>query len=470
MKAHIPHSLTPPILRGGSSWFYQPFRLGFWIVSPGPRMWWRLFTYSRRTALSSLVAPSLGTLLTAVTARLLGSEEYGGLATVATFVGWFNILAAFPAAGLVPNLIATGTHAQQPYERRCAAALLLTIVLGVAAAGIAIILTPLGLRLYQIEHLRAVAYLLCLGFIFTPPAIFALLILQATGRLKAWALLNVIFYVVLITCVGVAALVVRPFSMRAYAIALTISGTINTLTGLVIDVRILGWRNLVRPDFSIVPRVIREGWGGWVAVVCNVLAAVGVSTMIIKQVGRTELGYYQLVATVGVWVTTVIGSVSVPALSAWSTTAARGSYRRLMRELRMRQLATTSLHILAAVIALVFGREILHALYGEMADHCMTLLYMSTIYWIAVGFACWYWIALTAMGHPGMVMIPNVIWAIIFPGVTWILCRTTDMGAASAMAGQAVAHIAWAAAYEVIFWRLMHKKWRESLDAAQPPQ
>jgi len=135
----------------------------------------------------------------------------------------------------------------------------------------------------------------------------------------------------------------------------------------------------------------------------------------------------------------------------------------------MRQLATTSLHILAAVIALVFGREILHALYGEMADHCMTLLYVSTLYWIAVGFACWYWIALTAMGHPGMVMIPNMIWAIIFPGVTWILFRTTNMGVASAMAGQAVAQIAWAAAYEVIFWQLMHKKRRQQTQPASEP-
>jgi len=434
-----------------NKWLFEPFRWGIWVVDPGPRMWWRLFVDSKATAVSSVLAPSLGTLLTALIARLLGSEQYGRLATLTVYTGWFGVIASYPTASLVASFIAEGRQQGTPYRRKCATGLILALALGLAATLAALLLLPRGLAYYQVPEQRLAGIMLCFSFVLAPPSSFCLVLLQAMGRLRLWAALNVFFYVVLMGCVALAGWLIRPFSIEVYLAAVTIAGVINAVTGLLTCVRVLTLHDLLRPDLSVIRPQAREGFGGWVASLANTLGAMGLNTLIVKCAGRTELGFYQLAATVGAWVYSVVTSVTVPALPRWSALAARGGLSTVRRDMRLRQTATGSFQILLAILVLFFAPQILTALYGPDYRACVTLLSVSVGYWIAIGFGCWYWTALTAMGHPGMVMLPNVIWCALALTTTWVLISLTPIGAVAAMVGQVVGHVGWVLSYEVMF-------------------
>jgi O-antigen/teichoic acid export membrane protein len=123
----------------------------------------------------------------------------------------------------------------------------------------------------------------------------------------------------------------------------------------------------------------------------------------------------------------------------------------MQRDLRLKMLATGSLEVLAAAVAVIFAPQILGLLYGEAYRAGAPMLRLAFIYWIASGFGCWYWIAFTAIGHPGLVMVPNILYAVVLVVVTLLLLSFTSLGVASAIVAQGMAHTAWFTSYEVLF-------------------
>lgn len=450
-----------------AAWLYAPFRWGWWVINVGPRIWWRLALVSKESAAASVVVPTLGFALTAAVARLLGDEQYGRFATVSTYIAWFAMIASYPAGALMPKFVAEGLHRGRSYQRQCATSLWFALALGVAAWVASSALLSVGLRYYGVSDLSGAAMLLSCVFVLGPVSTLNFFLLQSLGRMRLWSIMNVVFYVILLGCLGVAALAVRPLSVRAYVAASVIASAINATISLVFMAKALGPHNLLRPDAAAFLPLVRSGLGGWVAVLSNQLVAAGVSTLVVKHLGKTELGYYQLVCAVGSWVYTVIGAVTVPALSEWAVLASQHRFQRLRRDLRLRQLATGSLTILAAVPVLIFGPEIISIVYGESYKACAGMLRLSVLYWVFVGFGSWYWISFSAMGHPGRVMLPNVAYSIVMMGTTWMLLTVVPIGMLAPVAGLAAGHFSWMAVYEVIFRRTLARESNRTHASAQ---
>jgi O-antigen/teichoic acid export membrane protein len=245
----------------------------------------------------------------------------------------------------------------------------------------------------------------------------------------------------------------RPLDVTDCVAASVASSVLNAGAGLLISLRLLTPAHAFRPDRTVVPRILRQGLGGWVAVLCATFASLIVATLLSRRVGSTALGHYQLVLTIGAWVYAVISSVNVPVLSLWAALASQGRLRGLRRNLRVHQMATASLSLLAAVAAVAAAPQILDLLYGSAYRENATVLRIAAVAWVSLGFGCWYWISFTALGHPGWVMVPNIVWGAVQVVSAWALIRWFSLGIAGAIAAYAIAYVCWCLSYEVIFRR-----------------
>lgn len=433
------------------TWLFTPARWTLWMLWPGPRIWWHLFDDSKRSAVASVVVQSFGTFLTAVTARLLGADQYGQLAILSTCIGWFGIIASYPTLGLMARIMADGKASHQPYERRCATGLFLAMGFGLIAMLVGLCLLGIGLRYYGVRQLFWPGVLLCLTFPLATPSSFCVYLLQVSGRLTLWAILTLLFGFIPIGSLLVANLLKSPLTIADCITATFIATVINAMIGAAICVRLLSARNLQHPDFSLAGRMLHAGLGGFVATLACTFSNLSVATMIAKYVGSTALGHYQLVATISGWVYAVVISVSVPTLSRWAALAAQARLQAMVRSLRFRQSGTGALSIIAAILVLFFAPQILHFLYGPSFRSSATLLRLATPAWVALGFGAWYWIAFTAMGHPGRVMGSNIAWGMTQISLAWLLMAFTSLGIYGAMLAYVAAYCAWLFTYEAIF-------------------
>ena len=445
-----------------TAWLFAPARWALWLLGPGPRIWWMLFDDSRWSALASVAIQTLGTILTAVAARLLGQVGYGELATLTTCAGWFGIIASYPTSGLIAQFRAEGLKTGEPYARRCATGLFLSLGFGATGMLVGLALLRPALRYYHMSNLFWPGALLCIMLPLAVPGGYSLYLLQSFGRIALWSWMNLLFAVIPIGMLLVAAAWFSPLTVSSYVFAMLAANALTAILGLALSARTLSIGNLLRPDFSAARRMLQAGLGGFIASVSTSFAVLAVNTLIAKSAGRTALGRYQLVTAISGWVYAVVVSVSVPALSKWSGLAAEWRVRALRRSLRMRQSGTGALSILAAALAVAFAPSILQVLYGAEYAQDALLLRLSVPAWIALGFGAWYWIAFTAMGHPGRVMSANVVWGGVQVATAWALIRWARMGAHGAMIAYAVAYVGWLATYEFVFRRTLHEAQTEA--------
>lgn len=440
-----------------SGWLFVPARWALWLIGPGPRIWWLLFDDSKSSAVASVLIQTLAAVLTAVTARLLGQVNYGELATLTTCTGWFGIIAAYPASSLVARIRAERMAAGAPYARPCAAGMALAFGFGTVAMLVAFALLPWALARYHLSHQLQPALLLCAAIPLAAPGAHGLYLLQCFGRVRRWAWMNVAFgSMPILVLLAVAAH--GPLTITGYAGAILGANMITAVLGLTLASDVLGRAALFRPEFSVVGRMLKAGVGGFTAMLCANLALLGVNTLIAVHVGRTALGHYQVVATLGAWICSVVQCVGVPALSAWAVVAAQGRLKALRRSLRLRQSGTGALAVLAGTLASVFAPSLLGLIYGPEYRENALLVRLAAPAWAAIGFACWYWIALTALGHPGRVMHSNIVWGSIHLGLAWFLIRFVGLGTTGAMIAYSAAYFAWAATYEIVFRRTLREE------------
>lgn len=444
-------------------WVLLPVRWSAAVLWSGPRVWWRLFTDSKTSAVSTVLVQTLATALAAVAAQCLGEVDYGRLAALSTCVNWFTVIYGYPTAALVARFVADGRRDGQPFERKCAACFWMGMGFATLAAAASISFLPWGLRYYGIEGLGRAGVMYSLTYLTSGPIGYCLFLLQSFGRMKLWAVLSIANTLSFLACVGGLALVAPPLTLNGYFGGVLAGNTLVGLMSVAICVRLLGWRNLLRPDFSVAGAVLRAGRGGWVASIFANMSTQGVNTMIVRMVGKTELGYYQLVNTIGVWVYNVVISVTAPALADWSEIASDGRYWSLRRNFRFRQFGTASLAVLAGATAFILAPELLAWIYGETYRAGAPLLRLSVVSWIALGLGCWYWYAFTATGHPGRVMMPNVVWGTLQLSLAYVCMSWVAPDAYGAMIAYVLAYIGWVATYEVVYQRT----WRKL--GVQPP-
>lgn len=438
-------------------WILLPVRWSATFAVTGPRIWWHLFTDSKTSAISTVVVQTLGTLLSAVAARSLGEIAYGRLAALSTCVNWFTVIYGFPTAALVARFIADGRRDGVPFERKCAAAFWLGLGFAVTAAAGSIAFLPWGLPYYGLDGLWGSGVMFSLTYITSMPIAFCLFLLQSFRRLKLWALLNIANSFSFLAGVLIVSLAAPPLTLNGYFGAILAANTVMGGISAWLCVRLLGKRNLRYPDFSVAGAVLRAGRGGWVASLFANMSLLGVNTMIVRFCGKTELGYYQLVTTLGAWVYNAIISVAAPALAEWSRTAAAGHYRSLRRDFRFRQMGTASLAILAAAAVLPFASDLLVGIYGETYRSGAALLRLSVVGWIALGAGCWYNYLFTAVRHPGRVMLPNVVWGTVQVAAGYVFMKWVAQDAMRAMWAYVLAYLAWVAVYEIVYQRTWRK-------------
>jgi O-antigen/teichoic acid export membrane protein len=446
-------------------WLFAPARWALWLLGPGPRIWWVLFDDSKLSAVASLTLQTMGAILTALTARMLGQTNYGELVTLTTTTAWFGIVASYPTSSLVAHFRAEGLKSREAYERRCATGLWMSLGFGSVAMIAGLFLLKPFLRYYQVETLFWPGVMLCVALPLAAPGAYCLYLLQSFGRIALWSWINLAVAGIPIAALLVAATAFGPLTVAAYVVSFLTANTLTALLGLIVSARILGWRHLVHPDFSAALRMLQAGLGGFIAGASVTFAILAVNTLIAKCVSRVALGHYQLMTTIGGWVYAVVVSVSVPALSKWSMLAAEGRLQPLRRSIRLRQSGTGALASLAAALALVFAPTILQLIYGAAYRQEALLLRLSLPAWIALGFGSWYWIALTAMGHPGRVMSSNIVWGSVQFALAWVLIRWARLGSHGAMVAYAMAYLAWLATYEIVVRRTLREKQQE-LDAS----
>lgn len=432
-------------------WILGPTRWGVGLVRPAPRIWWRLFDDSKRSALASVGAQTLATLLTALTARALGAEEYGRLAILTTCVGWFAIITTYPAAQLIPRFMAEGRQGGEPHPRKCATGFYLTLLFALAGMLLGLALLRSGLAYYRIDGLLAPGLCLCLLFPLAAICAFCLYLLQSSGHLTRWAWTTLLFGALPIGGLFLSPLLVTPLDVPTYALVMLLSNGLAALIGVALITRILGLRNLLHPDFSVARQLLHAGLGGFIASLGNTFALLAVATLVARQVGSTQLGRFQLILTLTNWVGAIVMSVSVPSLARWSTLATQSLFSALVRSFRFRQSGTGGLTILAGLLAAIFAPQVLDFLYGPAYRQDALLLRLFTPAWAVTGFAAWYSIALTAIGQPGRIMLPNLAWATTYLALAWALLRFTPLGVYGAVIAYVVCSFAWWGVYEIVF-------------------
>jgi len=373
------------------------------------------------------------------------------------------VIYSYPVVSLMAKFVAEGRRNNKPFERKCAMSFWMGMTFGCTAAILSMVFLPAGLSFYDVRDLGISGILYSLTYISSAPIGFCLYLLQAMGRVKLWALLSILNTASSLLILTASMYINPEMTVLKYFEIVLLGNALIGFTALMLSVRILGLKNIISPDYGVIREIFKAGLGGWIAVLCSYVALQGVNTMIAKWAGKTELGYYQLVATIAAWVYNVIVSVTVPALSAWSEIAAERRYSSLRRNFRFRQLGTASLAVIAAVIAFVFAPDILAKLYGEEYRSSYRLLQINVVAWITLGFAGWYYLMFSALGRPGLVMMPNVIWGFVQIVICYFLMKWFNLGAYGAMAAHSIAYICWALTYEVVFRKL----WKEL--TASPP-
>lgn len=429
----------------------------WWLFGTGPRVWWRLFDDSKSSAFASVAVQTLAMIMTAAVARLLGEVEFGQLATLSTCIGWFAIISAYPSMTLIPRFVAHRTQEGLSASRQCASGFWLAIGFSSLATAAAVAFLPAGLAFYRVTELGRAGVMLSLQILAGSPMGVCLYLLQAHGRLRLWAVLNVWAAVLPLLAAAAAWRLLQPLTIERYVAAILAATALNGAVAVVMIVRVLGARALRRPDPRVIRPLLKAGLGGWVAGLCANFGSLGIGTMIAKAVGKTELGHYQLVLTIGAWVFAVVMSVTVPALSAWSADVARGRLRKLERSFRLRQAATGSLGALFALAAIAGAPRILALLYGPGYESTASLLRIGAVSWLALGLGCWYWIAFTALGHPGRIMLPNVAWGSLQLVIAWLLMTLTPLGVRGALVAYVVAYFCWLAVYELVLRRSLRE-------------
>jgi len=438
-------------------WILLPVRWSVTVVFSGPRIWWRLFTDSKTSAVSTVLMQTIGILLAMAAARFLGEVKYGDMAALSTCVNWFTVIYGFPTAALIARFVADGRRDDKPFERKCAASFWLGMGFATVAALASIAFLPFGLPYYGVDGMWLSGFMFSLTYLSSFPISYCLFLLQSFGRMKLWAALSVANSASFLVCVVFMVLVFPPLTIDRYFGSILTGNVVVGLTSVAICIRLLGFGNLLHPDFSVTRAILRAGRGGWVASIFANTSLLGLNTMIVRLVGKTELGYYQLVNTIGTWVYNVVVSVTIPALADWSETASDGRYWSLRRNFRFRQLGTASLSIFAGTIAFVFAPDILGLIYGEAYRSGAGLLRLSVVSWVTLGLGCWYWYVFTAVGYPGRVMLPNVVWGTLQLVVGYVFMTWITPDAYGAMMAYVVAYIGWVAMYEIVYQRTWRK-------------
>ena len=443
-------------------WVMMPVRWSWSLVAQGPRVWWRLFNDSRLSAVANVTVQTLVTVITAMAVRAMDDVEYGRSATLGTYVNWFGFVAGFPVMALIPRFIAEGRKQEQPFERKVATTFWMGLFAGLLAFLAAMGFMGVGTRFYGLAGVGRPVLWYALTYVVCLPYAHAQYFLQCSGRMRAWSVLNLLIYLAPLLSLWVGSLIQRPLSMEGYYLTVLVGYSISGLVGLGMILRYLGWRNLLTPDWSVVRDVLWAGRGGWVATVFVSLSGLAVSTLIVKLVGKTELGYYQMIVALGGWVQTVIVSVTVPAIARWSQVAAEGRFRPLLRDYRLRQLSTASIAFLLSGVVLLSAPWILAWLYGEAYRPLAPLLRVGVLMWVTMGAGAWYWHLFAALGHPGRVMLANVTYGAVQVVIAWILMAYFKVGVMGAMVAYVTASACWLIVYEVVFRQL----WRQV--AARP--
>lgn len=426
-------------------------------VVSGPAIWLRLFLNSRATAMASVAAQGLTTLLAALGARLLGSEAYGTYSTLMTCAGWLSIVASYPVTALVAKLVADSRQANQPFEDLCTAALYLVLGICTLAAVLAPFLIPTILPLYRVKDDNNIALVASIWVVSSAFSNAVLSLLQSIGRLRLWSILFTVFALTPIAFVSTAA-ALHPLNLNEYVWAIALAGGANSLCGAGVSIYLLSPRAFARPRFSVLRRLVRAGLGPWLASTSNMIAYLMVNTIIVLHIGQVELGYYHLVSTLGGLVFTVGVSVRVPSLYQWAKMTAEGRLYSLRRDFRVGQWATTSAFAWVAAGAFIFAPQILELFYGEEFRAAASLLRIASISWVVAGFGAWYYTCFSAMGHPGLVIVPNIFFGGLRLAITWVLVAAVGAGIHGALIAVVIAHAVWAAAYELFFRRLFRRE------------
>jgi len=445
-------------------WVLLPVRWGSSFLINGPRIWWRLFTDSKTSAISTIFVQTISVVFTAVIARWLGSVEYGKSTALATYVNLFTLIYSYPLMALIAKFIAEGKQQNKPFERKCAMSFWLYLLAGLIAASLSILFLPWGLSFYNLQGLHLPGILYALTYISSTPIAFCLFLLQAMGRVKLWSFLNIINAVSALIVTAIIISFTNTLTLLRYFEIIIITNIAAGIFSFLLILKLLGYRNIFSPDFKVTKEIIKAGFGGWIAILCAYTAIFGVSTMVAKFADNTRLGYYQIITNIGTWVYNVIISVTIPALSTWSKLAAEKYYTSLRRNFRLCQFATTSLAVIAAIVTFIFAPEILTALYGQEYRTNYWLLRINTIAWIMLGFGGWYWIFFSSIGKPWLVMMPNVVWGTLQITTCYCLMKLFNYDIYGAMIAHALSYICWAITYEVVFERTC-----KTLSSFHPP-
>ncbi len=425
-----------------------------WIYGPFVE-WWELVRRSWHSAFVTVASQSLAIATVALASRGLGAEAYGHIVAIAAYYGWFSLISVYTTHALIPRLMADPDLDLAAKRGACAMSFWLTACLTLVAAVLALAALPVGARWFNIGPFQDVAGLYAIVFAISYLNTVILNLHQAAGWLRQWSLIGLLAGGLPVLLILGYRLIQNTLNPRAYMLLLIAAGLTTTCTALILLARNLGgWRNL-KPDLRVAGPLLRAGRGPWVANFSAVLATFGLSSLIAGRLTKTELAHYDVVLQLHFWATTVGLCVSVPAMADFSRLASARDYAGLVAIVRRRQISTGVVLGTAAVVAFIFARPLLVALYGpEYADGA-PLLRILVFSWVSNGLGGWYWFCMFAIGQTWRVAPANIMFGVPTFIISLILLTVTPLGAAGAVIARVIGITLWFVTYEVSFRRAL---------------